>query len=154
MNTSYPISTALAKDNPFWMRYWVYYTTADYLGLFIGLMIYGFFYYPLEYADAYRLPPDFMQLMSAAGSTFYLWYVSSFYLVVQLIAFMAFKNDARNRYDYRAHFRIIVLMIHAGTITGFMTTPNEKQVFIPLGCILITNVIAFLLLENRERRLS
>ncbi|MCC3859917.1 hypothetical protein [Pseudemcibacter aquimaris] len=154
VSQGYSYKRGITVQKNFWTRYWVYFTTADYLGLFVGLMIYGYNYYPFEYDMAHRIMPDFMTLMSATGSVFFIWYIKSFYLPVQLIAFYMFKNDARSQHDYRAHFRIIVLLIHASIITGFMTTPNGKQIFIPLGCILVFNVAAFLLLENRERRRS
>lgn len=140
--------------NNFWTRYWLYYTTADYLGIFTGMLIYGLFYYPFEYSPAYRLPPDFMQLISTTGAAFIFWYFMTGFLPLQTFAFVIFKNRKRSAKEYFTYQRIVILLLHSALLPSIMNISNGHQFFIPLGCVMFFNVIAFSFIESRERVLT
>ena len=139
--------------NGFWTRYWVYYTTADYIGVFIGMLIYGLFYYPMEYEGAFRLPPDFIHLMSTTSTVFYIWYIKAFYLPLQLIAFLFNKSKRHSEKEYFTYYRIVILIVHAVLLPNLIGIQNSNQFYIPLASVLICNIIAFFLIETRKRNL-
>lgn len=140
-----------------WVRYWVYYTCADIIGLFTGIVIYGLAIFPIEYVDFFRLSPDTIQLASTTGSVFYFWYLKAYYLPILLVSFLLFllsinKTDT-SRYisEYITVHRLMILILYLGVIPSFNAIENSYQFLIPVLSIIFFNALAFYLYESRVR---
>lgn len=136
-----------------WMRYWLYYTVADLIGIFTGMVIYGIIVFPTEYLDMFRVPPGTLHLASASGSIFYFWYIKGLYLPLLLASFFFFLKSIRRKREYYTSHRIIILLLYLGILPTVDNIQDGHQFFIPVCCVIFFNVIAFYLLESRERHL-
>lgn len=137
-----------------WARYWAYYTAADFIGLFVGVIIYHYYFYPSENIYNYKPPPDMAQLISISMGLIYSWYWKTFYLPIQVIAFFALRQRIRTIREYYTSHRIVVLLIHTGVVLMVTKMLNDKIFYIPFTCILVCNCIAFYQIESRGRSLT
>ena len=131
-------------------RYWFYYTAADLLGLFTGLVIYGVFLFPNQIFDVFRLAPDTHTLATTSGAVLYIWYIKAFYLPLILLTFICFIKSTRKFSAYYSTHRLITLLLYFGILASLVSIEDGYQFYIPVGCVLFFNIVAFYLLESRE----